>query len=66
MWTWYQSRRISKANDRTIKIYSRVARLLGEEEADWRYEWRDGGGIVFLFRSPELRDHFDSVLPLFM
>lgn len=66
MWRWYQSERISKATERTIKIYLRVAALLGHEEADWKYEWKDGGRVMFLFRTPELRDHFDSVLPLFM
>jgi hypothetical protein len=62
----YRSQRVSKANDATIKVYVRLAARLGHEDADSKYEWKDGGLVASFFRTVDLRDDFDDLLPLWM
>jgi hypothetical protein len=49
---------VLNANDKTIENYLRLAGILGYEEVDWKYEWKDGSRVVFSFAGVELRDTF--------
>lgn len=52
------------ATDATIKTYVQLASKLGHRGAEWEYEWRDSGGVVFTYRTVELIDRFDASLAL--
>jgi hypothetical protein len=54
----FPAKLVLKANDKSIECYLRLARMLGTEGAEWKYEWGDGGRVFFAFKSDEQRNIF--------
>ena len=52
------------ANDHTINPLIEAARACGVREADWDFEWGDGGRVTFYFAAEDLLTQFRS--PLFL
>jgi hypothetical protein len=46
------------ADDKSLGKLLWLASTCGIQDLDWIYEWRDGGRVMFAFRSEEQLTHF--------
>ena len=61
----FSFRHVVKVSDATIGDFIRMAHHFGIEEANWNYQWLDGGRIAFSFDTEDRYNAFRMLVLLY-